>query len=179
MILRLVCVLYLCMPSVTFGQSLIDPGMRSLAPAVDLRQLRGPPLVPGSEGRRITDATLRGSPLLVEFWWSRCGHCDPIHDHVRALAHHFADSGLVVLSLSLDTDTTTIARWIDSHGDSSLAVFAQASPRTNHFVSYNAPRVVLVDRRGYVAWDQTGSGISLADLPTLVRALLAETTRGP
>ena len=59
-------------------------------------------------GAKITDRSLRGRTVLVDFWATWCGPCVAELPDLRALQERYADRGFVIFSVSQDAEPTTV-----------------------------------------------------------------------
>jgi thiol-disulfide isomerase/thioredoxin len=77
---------------------------------IDLARARmAPPFsVTTIDGEHISLDSLAGKVVLIDFWATWCGPCREALPHIRAIANHFQEQPLVVISISLDKDE---AKW--------------------------------------------------------------------
>lgn len=66
------------------------------------------------DGKEWTLSALRGKVVLVNFWATWCPPCRKEMPDLDALAHRFADKGLVVLSIS-DEDQAKVSSYVRAH----------------------------------------------------------------
>src|SRR5208282_470287 len=62
------------------------------------------------EGVTVSNATLQGKVVLLDFWATWCEPCREALPHVRDIAKKFQEQPLVIMSVSLDEDE---AKWKD------------------------------------------------------------------
>ena len=74
------------------------------APAFDL---------PMPDGSRLTQAGLRGTPVLVNFWASWCTPCLVEHPLLMELAR----SGVKIVGINYKDDPQAAAQWLARHGN--------------------------------------------------------------
>jgi thiol-disulfide isomerase/thioredoxin len=118
------------------------PRLGEAAPDFALPNLRGQP---------IALASLRGRPVLVNFWATWCPPCRAEMPDLDDVARESAASGLTVLGVNLQEEPLTIAAYLRTLGvggvspliDGSGAVFRQ------YRVS-GLPTTVAIDRDGVV-----------------------------
>lgn len=169
-IVRSVLLLFLTW-SAADAQSLTPLTSGRPAATFSLKQVAGPP-VRGVRPGPVTEQSVAGRVVLLEVWWSTCPPCPPVHASVARLASTFADSGVVVLSLAIDKDSTSIVTWLASNGGAVLPTFAY--PRSSTLGARATPTVILLDRQGGIAALLAGKAIQPSTLPSLLSALLHE-----
>ena len=60
----------------------------------------------------ISLADLRGKVVLIDFWATWCGPCRAELPNVRETYQRFKDKGLVIVSVSLDTDAAKFKSFV-------------------------------------------------------------------
>lgn len=115
------------------------------APAFDLARLDG-------EGR-LTNETLLGRPLLVNFWASWCAGCQIEHPFLMQLAQQ----GVEIIGFDYkDTDAAGSA-WLARHGNPyrQIAVDPQGQAGLDWGV-YGVPETYVLDAAGTIVYKQIG-----------------------
>lgn len=154
-------------------------GEQAEAPAVDMSQYM-PSLAVGSEvpdfeardtlGNLFRLSSLRGKPVVVDFWASWCGDCRREIPAVKELHAEFAPQGVEFVGMSFDHDE---AAWRKCLAQSGLA-FVQVSnlvkwkesPVSSAYDLHWIPTMALVSPEGTLM----GFAFTAADM----RALLAK-----
>lgn len=120
---------------------------------------RGEPIVFDGEtvaGERVSSDDLRGSIVLVNFWYASCGPCRTEADDLNALYDEFAEQGVVFLGVNTRDDVANAQAFEQKYEveyDSILDVtdaavtlaFAQPAPPST------TPTTFLLDAEGRVA----------------------------
>jgi cytochrome c biogenesis protein CcmG/thiol:disulfide interchange protein DsbE len=84
------------------------PPIAEPAPAFDL------PLVGGG---RVSLDSLRGEPVLLDFWATWCEPCLLEIEELNALQEELRPTGVRILAISIDTlPPEQLARWVAEHG---------------------------------------------------------------
>lgn len=105
-----------------------------------------------------------GKVYVLDFWATWCPPCYPMIDRLSALARDHQADGLVVVGLTIGTDLgTPLPRFLEREGARiaySLAVprddealkTALVHPALNPPDDFDIPHLMIVDRRGRLAW---------------------------
>lgn len=117
------------------------------APDLVVQQLSGPP---------IKLASLRGKPLLLDFWGSYCGPCRRATLHAQELKSRFKSSGLIVLSLT--QDTAADARAWAKYNNIKLPILLDTDGSAfRSFDIKGVPEAILIGADGKIAHYWVGS----------------------
>jgi cytochrome c biogenesis protein CcmG/thiol:disulfide interchange protein DsbE len=116
---------------------------------------------PGGElGPPLALASLRGKPVIVDFWASWCGPCKQSLPHLDALARRHPEVAVVAIDLTDQDDLLAARRFFD---DQHLAIALLADDGRTH-ARYGVgpiPHTVLIDREGVVRRVVRGGGQDL------------------
>lgn len=99
------------------------------------------------QGKEWTLSALRGKVVLVNFWATWCPPCRKEMPDLDALAHKFADQGLVVLSIS-DEDAAKVTSYVLAH-NLNYPVLLDPGRKTNDaFHIEGIPQSFVFNREG-------------------------------
>ncbi len=128
------------------------------------------------DGRQVSDSTLRGHVVLVNFWATWCLPCRAEMPLLQAMAYRHVDAGLIVLGLSVDrASPETVGQWLqERHIVYPVAIVGREAETAFGGVQ-GYPTSVLLDRTGQVRYKVLGP-LAMASLEPAVRRLLADTT---
>jgi len=109
-------------------------------------------------GRKFTAANFGGKVLVLHFWASWCTPCVEEAQPLNEFERKVADSGVVVLGISIDTNENAYRRFISMN----KIVFETArDPEANISASYGTfkvPETYIIDRTGKVVQKVIGEG---------------------
>jgi peroxiredoxin len=99
------------------------------------------------QGKEWTLSALRGKVVLVNFWATWCPPCRKEMPDLDALAHKFADQGLVVLSIS-DEDSAKVTSYVLTH-NLNYPILLDPGRKTNEaFHIEGIPQSFVFNREG-------------------------------
>ena len=126
------------------------------------------------DGATVSDSTLRGHVVLVNFWATWCLPCRAEMPLLQAMSERHKDAGLLVLGLSVDrTSPADVTQWLrERHITYPVAMVGRDVESAFGGVQ-GYPTSVLLDRTGLVRYKVLGP-LAMASLEPAVRRLLNE-----
>ncbi len=110
-------------------------------------------LTSARDGSTFTLSSLRGTPVVIEFWATWCAGCKPLAPHLDALAKDLGEKGHV-LAIT-DEPAATVAK--TNPAKRPVHVALAPSPKTlDAFFVQQMPIVLLIDSDGVVRKAYTG-----------------------
>jgi len=126
------------------------------------------------DGTPVSDSTLRGRVVLVNFWATWCPPCRVEMPLLQAMSVRHKEAGLVVLGLSVDrVGPETVSPWLRERGITYPVAIVGRDAETAFGGVQGYPTSVLLDRTGQVRYKVLGP-LGMASLEPAVRRLLAE-----
>jgi thiol-disulfide isomerase/thioredoxin len=119
------------------------------------------------DGRRLGPPDFDGQVVLVDFWATWCGPCQIQRMILEPLYRDFQGRGVEFLAVSLGEDPQTVAEFVRDNPYSYPVLVDPEDSLTVELQIYALPTVMVIDRRGKVAFFEPG----LADGETLRRIL--------
>jgi|SRR5579871_348410 len=162
-----------------------ETGASSPAP---IRRLTSGPFTPPSEpeitgkpapefaledvdGHKFTLASLRGKPVLLDFWATWCEPCRESMPHVQALYEQFKEKGLIVLGIDTNEPAEKARKYFAEQKYSFANLLGSGSDVIKKFGAEAIPRVILIDKDGVVRYVHTGWGSGM-DITPEVKKLI-------
>jgi cytochrome c biogenesis protein CcmG/thiol:disulfide interchange protein DsbE len=134
------------------------------APAFDL------PVVDGSP-QHMTEADLRGAPVLVNFFASWCVGCQEEHPYLMQLAQ---SSGARFIGIDYKDDESDLRPWLQRRGNPYARVLSDLEGKAGiDWGVYGVPETFVLDAKGTIVYKQVGPmtpEVWLHDILPLLRA---------
>lgn len=124
-------------------------------------------------GESVTNESVAGKPVLIQFWATWCGMCRRDEPAVESLRKEFAEQGLQVLAVSVGETRETVERYLEASPRQVQLILEEETNLAALFPVEGFPHYVLLDRGGFIAGQQRGSGGEAALRKLLAKADLA------
>ena len=123
------------------------------------------------DGREVTLASLRGKPILMDFWATWCEPCRESMPHIQTLYDQFKEKGLVVLGIDTNEPAETARKYFADQKFSFANLLGSGSDVVKNYGAEAIPRAVLIDKEGVVRYVHSGWGSGM-DLTPEVKKLI-------
>jgi thiol-disulfide isomerase/thioredoxin len=131
------------------------------------------------DGRPMSDSTLHGRVVLVNFWATWCLPCRAEMPLLQAMAYRHDSAGLTVLGLSVDrTGPDAVRQFLTERSITYPVAIVGRETETAFGGMQGYPTSVLLDRTGRVRYKVLGP-LAMASLEPAVRRLLNEAPAAP
>ena len=110
------------------------------------------------DGQTISNASLRGSVVLLEFWTTWCPVCRHEQAMVDSIQAEFAGSGLVVVAVDDGEPEATVRQYLQSSPRSCAVVATGDRSVAARFGVHSYPHYVVIDRSGDIVVSRGGGG---------------------
>lgn len=108
------------------------------------------------DGSVLRKDTLRGFPVVVEFWASWCPFCARQNPHLQALWQAQRERGLRMLTFSIDKRTDLARAYVAKHGYTFPVAMASAQSERWFGVRKALPMLYVVGADGRIALEEAG-----------------------
>ncbi|HRG97825.1 MAG TPA: TlpA disulfide reductase family protein [Polyangiaceae bacterium] len=127
----------------------------------------------GPKTEQVALASLKGRPVLLDYWATWCGPCQAEAPVVDRIYRRHKERGLVVLGVNVNAknDLDSVAPWVQRKGLSFPILHDFDNSGSAAFNVTNIPTLVLISREGKVVAIRTGV-TSDEDLDRLVKEAL-------
>jgi thiol-disulfide isomerase/thioredoxin len=110
------------------------------------------------DGEQLTNESLKGKTVLLQFWATWCGFCRGDQPAVDVLVREFAAKGLVVLAVNVGESRDKVKQYLQASPRACKIVLAEDSNLPALFEPDSFPLYVLIDKDGNLAGGQNGAG---------------------
>jgi len=123
------------------------------------------------DGREITLASLRGKPVLLDFWATWCEPCRQATPHIQSLHDQFKAKGLMVVGIDTNEPAEKASKYFVDGKYTFANLLGSGSDVIRNYGANGIPLVVLIDKDGVVRYVHRGWG-SRMDLTPEVKKLI-------
>jgi cytochrome c biogenesis protein CcmG/thiol:disulfide interchange protein DsbE len=123
------------------------------------------------DGREVTLASLRGKPVLLDFWATWCEPCREEMPYIQKLSDQFKDKGLVVVAIDTNETAEKARKYFEEHNHSFVNLVDSGEEATKKYGGNSIPRTVLIDKEGVVRYVHVGWGTGM-DLASEVKKIV-------
>lgn len=102
------------------------------------------------KGDTITERDLKGKLVLVDFWASWCKPCIETIPKIEVLHNKYANKGLQVVSISVDTNPNDWLKYMNKHSVPWLSLWGNGRELTERYGFQYIPHILLADSTGKV-----------------------------
>jgi len=108
------------------------------------------------DGRDITLSSMRGKPVLIEFWATWCGPCTAAFPKLEHLYSQAMGQGVVVLTVDEDDEPGKADAFLATHGKSSWPNYHDDGEINRSLPGAGLPQFVLIDADGKIVFATSG-----------------------
>ncbi len=109
-------------------------------------------------GQKITPTSFGGKVLVLHFWGSWCAPCVEEVPSLSEFQKKVADSGVVVVGVSIDTNEAAYHRFLNQHPVAFQTARDPDSDISASYGTYKVPETYIIDRTGKVVQKIIGEG---------------------
>jgi thiol-disulfide isomerase/thioredoxin len=117
--------------------------------------------MPDLEGKEVTLESLRGKPVLVNFWATWCAPCREQMPKIQDVARAYADKGLVVLAVNMGEAPDVAKKYIEEKQYTFRVLLDRDKSLSNRFTVSSIPVLFLIDREGNIRAHHVGYSTGL------------------
>jgi thiol-disulfide isomerase/thioredoxin len=120
----------------------VGAGAQAYAPQFSVQAL---------DGGSITNSSLSGRVVLLQFWATWCQYCRGDQPAVDQVERDFADKGLTVLAVDVGEPAETVRAYLQRNPRSCRIALDSRRSMAAQFGAHAFPHYVLLDRNGKIA----------------------------
>lgn len=118
-------------------------------------------------GERFSDSSLRGKPVLIQFWATWCGMCRRDQEAVNQVVREYTSRGLTVLAVSVGETRDVVETYLKDSPRLGKIIVHEDTTLPEVFRPRGFPSYLVLDKDGRIAAAWAGAG----GLPALRDAL--------
>ncbi|HEY7926672.1 MAG TPA: TlpA disulfide reductase family protein [Candidatus Dormibacteraeota bacterium] len=120
-------------------------------------------------GSHLDLTSLRGHPVVVDFWASWCGPCRAQQDELNVLVSQYAARGVSFVGVDIRDDSANASAYVHQYHVTYPSLFDPASDDAATFNVDAPPTTLVIDSTGTIRLRELGT---LVDVPTTLNSLL-------
>jgi thiol-disulfide isomerase/thioredoxin len=112
-----------------------------VAPNFELKDLSGKP---------VTLASLRGHPVMLDFWATWCGPCQISIPLLQKFYQKHKEEGLIVLGINMDEDPSNVYAFVKHFNMTYPVVYGAESSVPDTYQVSGMPTFIFIDSQGQI-----------------------------
>ena len=145
------------------------------AAALSVGEVPPPIDMPDRNGKKVDLAALRGNVVVVDFWASWCGPCKEELPVLESFHRKYADEGLVIVGINIDTNTKKMNNFLKGSPVSFRIVHDPKIELAQRYEPSTMPSSYFIGRDGKLRYIHEGFRKKDAEaIEARIKALLAE-----
>lgn len=110
------------------------------------------------EGGQVSNATLRGKVVLLDFWATWCPPCRESVPTIQGLHKKYADKAFEIVGVSADDDENTLKTFVERNRMNWTEYLDASGSVGGSFDVESYPTYIVMDKDGVVRYRQSGFG---------------------
>jgi peroxiredoxin len=134
--------------------------------------------LPQLNGDAVSLSSLRGHPVIMEFWATWCAPCRFSTPSLEAVYRRYKDRGVMVLLINQGESAEQARAWAGRRFTAPMLLDRDGEVASSYRV-VGIPRLFILDREGNIVYDHSGYAGGLErNLHAILDQLLAPATHG-
>ena len=109
-------------------------------------------------GESITNDSVKGKVVLLQFWTTWCPYCKKEQSLVDSIDREFAGKGVIVLAIDVAESKKKVRQYLQDSPRSCRVVLTEDTNLAAMYQANSYPIYVVIDREGNIADEQRGAG---------------------
>jgi cytochrome c biogenesis protein CcmG/thiol:disulfide interchange protein DsbE len=102
------------------------------------------------DGQSITLSSLRGNPVLINFWATWCGPCASEVSYLQEIDDEWSDKGLVVLAINWGESAAQVEQFLQAHNLSFQVLLDTNKAAAEKYGIRAFPTTFFIDKDGII-----------------------------
>ena len=119
----------------------------------------------GVDNHEVTLVSLRGKPVLLDFWATWCEPCREASPHIQKLHDQFKDKNLVVLGIDTNEPAEKARKYFADEKYTFGNLLGSGNDVIKNYGANSIPLIVLIDKDGVVRYVHRGWGSNIDLIP--------------
>lgn len=124
------------------------------------------------EGNTITLSSLRGSPVVLNFWATWCGPCRHEMPFLQQIYDEWLGQGLVLLAINLRETPSEVRQFMQDNGLFFPALLDANSAISLEYEVTGIPVTFFIDKDGIIQAKRLGSFSSVAEIEDYLNLIM-------
>jgi thiol-disulfide isomerase/thioredoxin len=109
-------------------------------------------------GEKLTNDSIKGKVVLLEFWTTWCGFCADEAAFVDKIGKELSPKGFILLAIDVGESKKTVKKYLEQHPRDCKIVLMEDTNLAAMYAATVYPIYVVIDRDGYIVGTQRGAG---------------------
>lgn len=115
-----------------------------------------PPGADGATPARLSLESMKGHPVVLDFWATWCGPCQMEAPVVNTIAQRYKDKGLAVVGVNTSDEDGLAAQFVAKKHLGFPVVYDEGNTIAKKYAVQNLPTLVVISKTGKVVAIRTG-----------------------
>lgn len=126
--------------------------------AIDSRQPAPAFVARTMDGEKLTNDSLKGKIVLLQFWTTWCGYCRRDQPAIETIVKELESKGLITLAVNVGESKRKVKTYLEGSPRSCKIALTEDTNLAAIFAAKSFPLYVVIDRNGKIAGTQEGAG---------------------
>ncbi len=155
----------LLIPVLVIGAAGCSSSPESAAPSVPDRSAPDFQLQ-SLDGQSVSLSSLRGSPVMINFWASWCGPCRAEMPFIQAVFEdeEWTQQGLVILAINIGESSSTAREFMEDNGLTFTVLLDRDQSVAQNYGVRAIPTTLFIDKNGIIKYREIGAFTSQAEI---------------
>ena len=102
------------------------------------------------DGQTISLGNLRGKPVLINFWATRCPSCVSEMPYIQEIYEEWSNEGLVVLAIDIGESSSKVEEFMQNHNLSFIVLLDTKQDVAQRYNFQYIPTTFFIDEDGII-----------------------------